>query len=226
MSQQFRISTILCLFAWFLAGASGQDIVAGGKSLNPLPEPNLKGQMSVEEAIARRRSVREFARAPLTERELGQLLWAAQGITDRARGFRTTPSAGATFPLETYVATPDGIFRYHPKQHALESVKAGDVRRALATAALGQRWVETAAAVIIFTTVPERTTHRYGPRGTMYIHMEAGHAAENLHLQAVAMGLGSAPVGAFDESAVAKILNLTTTETPLYLIPVGKEARK
>ncbi|MFH1969584.1 MAG: SagB/ThcOx family dehydrogenase [Verrucomicrobiota bacterium] len=194
--------------------------------MKSLPEPNLKGQMSVEEAIARRRSVREFTRAPLTERELGQLLWAAQGITDRARGFRAAPSAGATFPLETYVATLGGIFRYRPDKHALEPVRAGDTRRALAAAALGQRWIESASAVIVFTAVPERTTRRYGSRGLMYIHMEAGHAAENLHLQAVAMGLGSAPVGAFDEAAVAKILNLTKTETPLYLIPVGKEARK
>lgn len=181
--------------------------------------------MTVEEAIVRRRSVRDFARESLSDGELSQLLWAAQGITDKANNYRAAPSAGPRYPLETYVAMAEGLFHYLPEKHALELIKKSDERRALAEAALNQRWMETAAAIFIFTAVFTRTTHCYGQRGVMYVHMEAGHAAENLHLQAVALDLGSTPVGPFDDERVARILGITKTETPLYLIPVGKEAR-
>lgn len=225
MHTRILISQAVILFALFMPfGLTGQDVVPRGPTLKMLPEPKRQGHVSVEEAIAKRRSVRAFADIRLTDQELSQLIWAAQGITDRDNGYRAAPSAGATYPLETYLATADGIFHYLPEKHALEPVRKSDARKALAMAALGQRWIETAAAIVIFTTVPERTTRRYGNRGLMYIHMEAGHAAENVHLQAVALGLGSAPIGAFDESAVVKILNLTKTETPLYIIPIGKEA--
>lgn len=219
---------IPCLILFVLCGPASlaaQDIIKGGTPLKSLPEPVLKGRVSVEESIAKRRSVRAFTDYRLTDQELSQLLWAAQGITDRENGFRAAPSAGATYPLETYLAAADGIFHYLPDKHALELVRKSDARKALAAAALGQHWIESASAIILFTAVPERTMRRYGQRGLRYIHMEAGHAAENVHVQAVALGLGSAPVGAFDDAAIAGIFGLAKTETPLYLIPVGKESR-
>ncbi len=187
-----------------------------------LPKPKTTGTVSVEEAIAKRRSVRSYSQPTLTETEISQLLWAAQGITDKSQGYRAAPSAGATYPLETYLATADGVFHYLPEKHALDQIISKDVRGELAKAALGQRFIQSAPATIIFAAIPKRTTGRYGERGMMYIHMEAGHAAENVHLQAVALGLGSAPIGAFNDTEVAKVLNLPKDQKPLYLIPVGK----
>lgn len=186
------------------------------------PQPELKGKMSLEEAIAKRRSVRSYNGAPLSDRELSQLLWAAQGITDTAQGLRAAPSAGVTYPLETYVVDASGVFQYLPDSHQLRKVLENDLRSDLASAALNQRWVHEASAVIVFAAVTERTTGRYGKRGLMYVHMEAGHAAQNIHLQAVALGMGSVPIGAFDNSAVARVLKLPADQTPLYLIPVGR----
>lgn len=168
--------------------------------------------------------MRAFAVSPLTDEELSQLLWAAQGIADSKRQFRTAPSAGATYPLVVYVAKADGVFRYHPEHHTLETVSDQDIRRALAAAALDQFCVRQAAAVMIFAAVPERTTRRYGQRGERYILMEVGHAAQNVHLQAVALGLGSVPVGAFDEDAIAAAVGCARGEKVLYLIPVGRPA--
>lgn len=187
-----------------------------------LPQPETKGKISVEEAIAKRRSVRSYRGAPLNNKELSQLLWAAQGITDAANGLRAAPSAGATYPLETYVAGASGVFHYLPREHLLQRIAENDQRPALASAAFDQRWVREASAVIVFAAVAGRTTDRYGNRGLMYVHMEAGHAAQNIHLQAVALGMGSVPVGAFNEQAVAKALKLPADQTPLYLIPVGR----
>lgn len=194
----------------------------GEPAMKKLPAPKLSGPMSLEETILKRRSVREFTGEKLTDQEISQLLWAAQGITDTRNQLRAAPSAGATFPLETYCVTHEGIFRYLPLTHALETVKGGDHRRALSDAALGQPWVAQAPVTIVFTAVPGRTTGRYGQRGMMYIHMEAGHAAQNIHLQAVSLGLGSVPIGAFQDSEAAVVLELKKNETPLYMIPVGR----
>jgi SagB-type dehydrogenase family enzyme len=190
--------------------------------MKSLPQPRSKGPLSVEEAIAGRRSVRSYAPQGLTDEELSQLLWAAQGITERRQGLRAAPSAGATYPLETYVVTAEGVFHYEPAGHALRATRAGDVRTKLAAAALGQEFVRRAPVTIVLAAVPERTTRRYGRRGLTYVHMEAGHAAQNMHLQAVALGLGSVPVGAFDDDAVTEVLGLPPAQIPLYLIPVGR----
>jgi len=194
----------------------------GDSTVKILPKPRTKGTISVEEAIAQRRSVRSYSSQRLTDEELSQLLWAAQGITDQKRALRAAPSAGATYPLEIYAVTPDGVFHYDPIKHSLETVKSGDVRAELATAAYGQSFIANASATIVFAAVPERTTRRYGRRGMMYIHMEAGHAAQNIHLQAVALRMGSVPVGAFDDEAVSRIAGLPDNQIPLYLIPVGR----
>lgn len=220
--EKYWIVAIIVLISlvWHVAPGNGEN--QGEEKLKVLPEPKTKGSISVEEAISKRRSVRSFSGVPLTDEELSQLLWSAQGITEKKRKFRAAPSAGATYPLETYIVTAEGIFHYLPEKHALEEVKKGDFRKDLSGAALNQRWVRTAPAIIVFAAVLERTTRRYGKRGNMYIHMEAGHAAENVHLQAVALGLGSVPVGAFKDDEVAKVIGLSDREKPLYLVPVGK----
>jgi len=194
---------------------------ARSDAIERLPAPRQEGALSVEAALARRRSLREFAPRPLSAAELGQLAWAAQGVT-HGEGLRTAPSAGALYPLELYVATASGLYRYEPRRHALRRLAANDPRPALRRAALGQDCVGEAPAVFAITAVPARAARRYGAaRAPRYAHLEAGHAAQNLLLQAVALGLGAVPVGAFDDAALAQALSLPESEQPLYLIPVG-----
>jgi len=192
-----------------------------GDAIRPLPKP-VHGAMSVEEAIAGRRSVRSFSPQPLSDSAIGALLFAAQGITDAVTGFRAAPSAGATYPLEIYLLTQLGVEHYLPRQHALERVHAGDVRPRLARACLGQEFIAQSPAIIVMTAVHERTRRRYGERALRYVAMEAGHAAQNIHLQAVALGLGSVPIGAFDDGAVERIIGCGRGEQALYVIAVGR----
>lgn len=186
-----------------------------------LPPPQQQGRMSLEEAIARRRSVREFTRELLTDRELSQLLWATQGITNTA-GYRAAPSAGALFPLEIYVAMPSGFYHYEVREHRLERRSERDLRPGIYSAALEQSAISEGSAVFVITAVYERTEQKYGAgRGPQYVHLEAGHAAQNLLLEAVALGLGAVPIGAFYDAQVQKALSLPADHRPLYLIPVG-----
>jgi SagB-type dehydrogenase family enzyme len=193
-----------------------------------LPAPKLTGDVSVEKALQTRRSVRSYAQDPPTLEDISQLLWAAQGVTTH-NGLRTAPSAGALYPLEVYIVSgnisvlEEGIYRYLSRQHELTLVHAGDHRRQLAAAALGQACVREAPATIIFTGISSRITGKYGQRGIQYMMMEAGHAAQNVCLQAVTLQIGVVPVGAFKEDQVRKILQLDNTELPLYLIPLGKK---
>jgi len=192
-----------------------------------LPEPRHESNLSIEETLLRRRSIREYQDVPLTLTDVSQLLWAAQGITDPA-GFRTAPSAGATYPLEVYLVVGDvknlsaGVYRYEPREHMLIQVLKGDRREELSHAALGQEWVRKGAISIVFTAIYERTTGRYGDRGIRYAHMEVGHAGQNVHLQAVSLNLGTVVVGAFHDEEVKRILNLPVNERPLYIMPVGR----
>jgi SagB-type dehydrogenase family enzyme len=188
-----------------------------------LPKPEIRDHASLSDALRQRRSVRAYSGRSLTLQQVGQLLWAAQGRNDPS-GLRTAPSAGALYPLELLVAAGDvtgldpGVYRYRPQQHALEMLHAGE---RLAGAALGQHWVADSAAVLIITAVYERTTRKYGERGKRYVHIEVGHAAQNALLQAASLGLAAAVVGAFDDSALASLLDLPAPEQPLYLLPVG-----
>lgn len=190
-----------------------------------LPPPHLEGGMPLERTLAERRSVREFAQGVLSLSQVAQLLWAAQGVT--MDGLRTAPSAGALYPLELYLVAGEvldlapGAYRYVPAKHVLQQLTAGNVRRQLCAAALAQECVAAGAVVVVFTAVERRTTRKYGERGVRYVHIEVGHAAQNLALQATALGLGSVTVGAFDDAAVARLLNLPKGEAPLYLMPVG-----
>ena len=194
-----------------------------------LPEPRLKSEVSLEEALLKRRSIREYANLPLTLEDVSQLLWAAQGITTEWGG-RTAPSAGALYPLEVYLAVGNvenlaaGVYKYKPERHELVKVRDDDVRGELAEAALGQNFVMEAAIDIVIAAVYERTTKKYGDRGVRYTHMEAGHAAQNIYLQATALDLGMVTIGAFYDDRVKDILGMLKNETPFYLIPVGKQA--
>lgn len=192
-----------------------------------LPAPRLDSDYSLELALAKRRSIRNYGVGPLKLQELSQLLWASQGVTD-PRGFRTAPSAGGLYPLEVYVVAGDveglavGVYKYMPSSHALTMVLEGDRRRELCDAALGQAWVGDAPANIVIAAVYGRTTAKYGERGIRYVHIEVGHAAQNLCLQATALNLGAVTVGAFHDERVKTILNLPDIEQPLYLIPIGR----
>jgi SagB-type dehydrogenase family enzyme len=187
-----------------------------------LPLPVQKGNMSLEEALKKRESVRSFASTPLTVEALSQLLWSIQGTT-RPWGGRTTPSAGALFPLEIYVVLKGEVLLYDQKRHALSVHQTQDVRETLAVAALGQDCIRAAPAVFVITAVHERVARKYGDRARRYAQMEAGHAGQNLLLQAVSLGLGAVPVGAFRDEQVQRALNLPADHEPLYLIPVGQK---
>lgn len=189
-----------------------------------LPRPVDRG-MTLARALEARRSVRDFSPRPLSEIEMSQLLWAAQGIT-HGDGYRTAPSAGALYPLETYVATSAGFFHYVPRGHRLARLGDRDLRAAMQRAALGQPVIGSAPAVFVLAAIYRRTAAKYGPeRGVRYAHIEAGHAAQNLLLEAAALGLGAAPVGAFDDAALARALGLPAEQAPLYLLPVGEPLR-
>lgn len=191
-----------------------------------LPKPRLENGASLVEALSGRRSVREFSSQALTIDEITQLLWAAQGITSRG-GYRTTPSAGALYPLELHLVAgevaglPPGSYRYNPVRHVLEDGVSGDLRPALARTALNQTWISQAPAVVVISAVYSRTSWKYGKRAIRYVHIEAGNASQNLLLQATALGLGSVVVGAFDDEALSHLLNLPASEKPLLILPIG-----
>lgn len=193
-----------------------------------LPEFSTDGDISLEKALKQRKSTRSFTSDPLTLDEAGQLLWAAQGINRPDRGYRTAPSAGALYPLEVFLAAgkveglEPGLYRYLPNNHQLTRIKTGDPRRDLYNQALRQSSVLYAPAVVVIAGIYERTTGRYGQRGRQYVHMEVGHAGQNIHLQAEALGLGTVVIGAFDDSGVQQVLGLSDNEVPMYLMPVGK----
>ncbi|RJO63646.1 MAG: SagB/ThcOx family dehydrogenase [Candidatus Omnitrophota bacterium] len=209
------ILTLLCIGRGDLGMAKTKEI--------QLPQPKNKGTISLEEAIAKRRSQRSFSNKELTLSQISQLLWAAQGITERKGGrvLRSAPSAGALYPMEIYALTKDGLYHYLPESHALEVLRDGDLRGKLSGASLGQSSVSDAPLDIVICAVYERVTSKYRERGNRYVAVEAGHVAQNIHLQAVALGLVSVPIGAFSDEEVKKVLDLPADCVSLYIIPVG-----
>lgn len=191
-----------------------------------LPKPHWSGGLTLETCISRRRSVRGFSDQALAANQIGLLLWAAQGVTG-AEGERAAPSAGALYPLEVYLAVEHvvdlgpGVYRYLPARHEMLLLQADGRREELVGATGGQGWIATASAIICIAAAFDRTTSKYGHRGRGYVYIEAGHAAQSLMLEAVALGLATTMVGAFDDGAVTRILCLPDDETPLCLIPVG-----
>ena len=208
--------------------APTQTSTSGKDTVIRLPEPRPDSNVSIEQSLLKRESTRSYADEPLTLADVSQLLWSAQGIT-RSGGFRTAPSAGALYPLEVYLVVGDvegleaGIYKYVPSGHELNMTTGGDRRAALADAALSQSSVKTGAVAIVFTAIYERTTIKYEERGIRYVHIELGHATQNLCLQAAALDLGVVTIGAFSDEQVAELLDLPDDEKPLYIIPVGRK---
>ena len=194
-----------------------------------LPRPELEGKVSLEEAIARRRSVRRYRAEPLTLSQLSQVLWSAQGITAGGE-LRAAPSAGATYPLELFAfvgkqaidGLEAGIYHYEVDSHSLVCSQRGDLRQELARAALDQGFIVSAPVDIVICAIYTRTSYTYGRRGERYVHMEVGHVGENIHLQAVALGLATVEVGAFDDEEVRKVLDVEERIKPLYIMPLGR----
>jgi SagB-type dehydrogenase family enzyme len=209
-----------------------------------LPSPRLKGEVSLEETILRRRSIRRYQKQPVELSQLSQVLWSAQGITGTG-GFRAAPSAGATYPLEIFVAigkqgvimrevptasrqAPEelasGIYHYEVDAHSLTLQKSGDLRPDLARAALDQEFIVEAPVDIVICAIYYRTSYRYGGRGERYVHIEVGHVGENIHLQALALGLATVEVGAFHDEEVRKVLGVQEQTKPVYIMPLGRAA--
>jgi len=202
-----------------------------------LPAPRLDGTVSVEAALENRRSIRSYAKAPLTLVDVSQLLWSAYGITKTFEsmpafvrgGFRTAPSAGARYPLDLYLAAfdvtglPAGIYWYQSENHKLMRVVEGDTRAAMSEAAFKQDQFATASAAIVYSAVYERTTVKYGRRGRdRYVCMDLGHSAENVYLEAYALGIGTCAIGAFTDLRLKSLCRMTRAEEPLYIMPLGK----
>lgn len=204
----------------FSGGGNGSSIA--------LPILHYDSQISVEQALRTRRSVRVYSSEPLVLAEVSKLLWAAQGLT-HTKGLRTAASAGALYPLEIYLLAgnveglPMGLYHYQPPDHTLIRIDAEDKRRALFEAALQQKAVKDAAIVFVISGVYKRTTGKYGPRGIRYVHMDVGHVSQNVYLQAEALGLGTVFIGAFHEAEVKSILQMSEEEVPLGVMPVGKK---
>jgi len=202
--------------------------VASGVEVVKLPPPSYKGAMSVEEALKARRTVRQFAARSLDLRQVSQLLWGADGLSD-PRGRRTAASAGATYPLEIYLVVgergvadlPAGLYRYRVKEHALEAAGKADLRAAVARASLHQAWMAAAPVMVVIAAEYSRCTARYGERGLMYTHMEAGHVGTNVFLQSEALGLGAGIAGAFEDRGLSQALQLPKDYVPLLVMPVG-----
>jgi len=198
-------------------------------SLIILPAPELKSSFSVEEALQNRRSIRRFKDEQLDLKTVSQILWSAQGITLPERGYRTAPSAGAAFPLETYIAVNNieglqpGLYQFIPDSNTLGEVFVSDIRNDLSNSAMRQTSVRDGAFVVVLAAVYERITGRYGERGIKYTHMEVGHVGQNIHLQAESLGLGTVVIGAFNDDQVQDLLRLPEDVVPLYLMPIGQK---
>jgi len=186
-----------------------------------LPEPDLNGSISLEQAIKNRRSIVQFTAEPLKINQISQLCWSAQGITDPNKGLRAAPSAGNLYPMQLYVVLSDGLYLYSPQGHSLEKQINGDIRPMLSTAAFGQQVVQNSPCTFIISGSVRKLEAKYRGRGEKLIYLETGHIAQNIHLQAVSLGLGSVPIGVFDPKSAAAICKLTEDLEVLYLVSTG-----
>lgn len=195
-----------------------------------LDVPDREGGMALWKAVDLRRSVRDFRDKILAKTHLSQLLWATQGITKEYMGceLRATPSAGALYPVETYLVINDvqdiesGVYHYAVKDHELEQLKQGDFREAIARAALDQGMAAEANVVFAWTALFERSKWKYKQRAFRYVYLDAGHIAQNLALAAVSLGLGSCQIAALYDDEVNTLLGVDgVEESILYLSVVG-----
>ena len=200
-------------------------------SITKLPSPQLTGNMSVEQAIEDRRSVRHYSTSPLTLADVSQLLWAGQGITNTTTNLRAAPSAGQVYPLKLYLVVgtggvtglPAGEYLYVPQNNTLEKLSNGDLRAQLATIADGQPWVQQAPVNIVITGNYQKMINKYPDKNlsTRFVNLEAGHVGENIYLQAEALDLVTVSLGSFDENQMITLLHLQVNEEPIYIFPVG-----
>jgi SagB-type dehydrogenase family enzyme len=212
---------VMGIMLFHCSGGQGAEVIK-------LPPPARKGGMGLAEALEARRTVRHFAARPLDLPQVSQLLWGADGISD-PRGLRTSPSAGATYPLDLYLVVgergvmnlPAGVYHYLVAEQALTSLTPGDLRAPVARASLHQTWMTEAPVMVVITGEYRRCMARYGQRGIRYTHMEAGNVSQNLFLTAEALGLGAGIVGAFEDKALAQVLKLPPAHEPLLVMPVG-----
>ncbi len=207
-------------------GTASEPTTPGDPAITPLPSPPTEGaSVSLDQVLRDRRSVRDFADRPLETSQTSSLLWAAQGITGSAEHYRTVPSAGALHPLELYLVAgmveglDPGVYHYRIADGALDLIVAGDKRADLCQAALRQDSICSAPASVVIAADYQRTTRKYRQRGQRYVHIEVGHVAQNIYLQATALGLGTVSIGAFDDDAVQGILGIRWE--PLLIMPVG-----
>ncbi len=220
------LSVLLFIFSNTLFALGQSDNGDRLNDLIELPDPRYNSDISVEEALLQRRSIRQYSESSISLNDLSQVLWAAQGITNE-RGYRTAPSAGALYPIELYVVIGSveeisaGVYKYNPHENSLEQITAGDKRNDLFKAALWQEPVENAQVVLVFTVVYERTMVKYGERGIRYAQIEIGHAAQNVYLQCVSLNLGTVFIGAFNDDSVKSVINAEENEEPLGIMPVG-----
>jgi len=194
-----------------------------------LPTANMDSSMSVKQAISERRSVRAFKNEPLTMQELSQLLWSAQGITNKSKGLRAAPSAGALYPCELYIVVGNvadlaaGVYKYVIGKHELVKISDGDKRTELASVSLSQMWIATAPATIVVVGIIERISRKYGKaHAPQYVHIEVGAIAENVYLQGRVLGIGTTFVGAFDDNNLKRLLGAPADEEPFAVLPLGK----
>lgn len=186
-----------------------------------LPTPSYRGTRTLEEALVKRRSQRAFLDRSVELAAVGQILWAGQGIRDRSGG-RTAPSAGGRYPLDLYVLTEGGVGQYLPEDHAIVNLLTGDFRQSLYSAALLQEPIKQAPLVIVITADYARAEQQHGgDRAERFALIESGHVAQNILLQAYAMGLAAIAFGAFKEEHVADAMQLPPERTPLYIIAIG-----
>lgn len=196
-----------------------------------LPKPRLIGDVSVEEAIKHRRTIRSYLSKPLTTEQLSQIFWAAQGITEDRGYKRSAPSGGALYPMDIYAVVGDngvqglkaGIYHYDPNKHAALLVAEGDFRTDVARASFSQMWMARAPLNLVITSEYGRITSKYGSRGERYAMIEAGHIGQNIFLQAEALGLRAGIVGAFYDKDVIRIMRINRSHEPLLILPVGYE---
>jgi SagB-type dehydrogenase family enzyme len=213
---------LAALAAMTLALPGGAETAADEWTALP---PVAIGAAALDDVLHRRRSTRALAARELSREQVGQLCWAAQGITEPSAGLRTAPSAGALYPLVLYVVVRSGVYRYEPRGHRLKRVDATDRRAALAQAALGQDAVREAPLDLVLTAAVRRTRAKYGDRAERYAAIEAGHAAQNVLLEATALGLGAVPIGAIDDDAARRAVGAGAAETPLYVLAIGHPRR-
>ncbi len=194
-----------------------------------LPSLVKEGEESLEEVISERRSIRNYQDEPLTLKEVSQILWAAQGITDPASNFRAVPSAGALYPLSIYINASNvegldsGLYQYLVDDHKLSLKTENNLKDKIYNAALQQSSIKESGVTLIIAADYEITEARYDDRAERYVHMEAGHAGQNIYLQTTTLGLGTVAIGAFNDDEMKDILGIE--KEPIYIFPVGKRMK-